>query len=57
MTSLVGPIVWIAIGAVLFLQWRKARQAQRRGQAFLWGGASVFATLFGLLGLLGILFA
>lgn len=57
MTDLVGPIVLIAIGAVLFLQWRKAQQARRRGQAVLWGVASVAVTLLGLPGLLGILIA
>ncbi len=53
MESLICPIVWIVIGAALFMQWRKAKEAQKRSEAIIWMVASAIVSACGVLSLLG----
>ena len=44
---MVSSIIWIAIGGLMFLQFRKTRKAEKRKASLLWGIGSAF---FGFIG-------
>jgi hypothetical protein len=50
-------IILLIIGAVMFMQFRKAQKTQKRTEAIIWMIVSVFFTVFGLLNLLDSILA
>jgi hypothetical protein len=50
---MLSSIIWIMVGAFMFIRFREAQKAQRRIQAIIWMVSSAFFSIFGVLGLLG----
>ena len=53
MGSLITAIILMVVGGALFMQWRKAKEAQKGTEAIVWMAASAIVSACGVISLLG----